>query len=37
MRSGEEVTSENEMSDTSSTVSNVEFSIDAALQGKPKR
>lgn len=37
MRSSEEVTGENEMSDTSSTVSNVEFPIDAALQGKPKR
>ncbi|XP_062026701.1 uncharacterized protein LOC133742981 [Rosa rugosa] len=37
MGSSKEVIAEDEMSSRSSPVSNVEFSVDAALQGKPKR
>lgn len=36
MASSKEVIDEDEMSSTSSPVSNVELYVDAALQGKPK-
>lgn len=37
MESNEDVSAVSELSDTNLPVSNVELSIDTALQGKPKR